>query len=320
VAIRGDIDALPVTEATGLPYASQHAGIMHACGHDIHAAWAVGAARMLARSPAAGDVLVLFQPAEEIGEGARAVLDSGVLGAARAMFGGHVDGRFTLGQVVAQAGAVAASTDTFRVEFVGRGGHGARPHLTDDSVVAAAEFVLALQTIVSRRLDPGVAGVVTVGSVHGGAAANVIPDRVELLGTIRATTVPSRQLLVTEVGRIAAAVATTHRLQATVDVTGGTPPLENSADATAWAREAVTAVLGPDALVPLGFTNMAGEDFSFYGERMPGCFLRVGARHATDEPRDVHTPTFAPAEEAIFVGAAVLAEAARVASRALASA
>lgn len=317
VAIRGDIDALPITEATGLEYASATPGVMHACGHDVHATWAVGAARLLARAPARGDVIVVLQPAEEVGEGARAILDSGALDGVRAIFGAHVDCRFTVGEVVAQPGPLAASTDTFRIALTGGGGHGARPHLADDPVVAAAELVLALQTVVSRRLDPAAPGVVTVGAIHGGQAPNVIPNRVELAGTIRATTVPTRQLLISEVTRLAHAVAATHRLNATVDVGEGTPPLENSSDAATWAVRAAESVLRAGSVVPLGFTNMAGEDFAFYLARMPGCFMRIGARAPGGEVRDVHTPGFAPAEDVIFVGAGVLAECARTASAAL---
>jgi hippurate hydrolase len=317
VAIRGDIDALPITEATGLPYASVHDGVMHACGHDVHATWTVGAACLLSRHPAAGDTLIVLQPAEEVGEGAAAMLDAGALDGARAIFGGHVDRRFPVGQVVAQSGPLAASTDTFRVVLRGRGAHGARPHLALDPVVGAAELVLALQTIVSRRLDPGAAGVVTVGSLHGGRAPNIIPEEVELAGTIRATTGASRALLCDELARMAHAVAATHGLTARVDVSGGTPPLVNSANAAGWAAQAVRTVLGADANVPLGTTNMGGEDFACYLQHLPGCFMRIGAREPDGEPLDVHTPRFAPAEDAVFVGAAVLAECGRVASSAI---
>ncbi|HVZ49642.1 MAG TPA: M20 family metallopeptidase [Gemmatimonadaceae bacterium] len=317
VALRGDIDALPIAEATGLPYASEHDGVMHACGHDVHATWTVGAACLLARYPAAGDTIIVLQPAEEVGEGAVAMLDAGALDGARAIFGGHVDRRFPVGHVVAQAGPLAASTDTFRIVLRGRGAHGARPHLALDPIVGGAELVLALQTIVSRRLDPGAAGVVTVGSRHGGRAPNVIPGELELAGTIRATTAASRTLLCDELARMAHAVAATHGLTAHVDLSEGTPPLVNSADAAAWAVQAVRTVLGADASVPLGMTNMAGEDFACYLQRLPGCFMRIGAREPGGEPLDVHTPRFAPDEDSVFVGASVLAECARVASSAI---
>ena len=318
VAVRGDIDALPVQEATGLPFASRTAGVMHACGHDVHASWAVGAAALLARTPAEGDVLIVLQPAEETGEGAQAVLESGVLDEARAIFGAHVDRRFPLGRVVADAGPLAASADTFEVELVGQGAHAARPHESADPIVGAALLVTALQTVVARRLDPASAGVVTIGTLHAGTASNVIPDRALLGGTLRAVDPRTRQLLQEELRRITAGVAAAHRLEARVAFDLGTPPLVNPPEAARWAREAAAALLGEQGVVPLGTLNLAGEDFAFYLERMPGCFLRVGAREAEGAMVAAHSPHFAPAEESLFVGAAVLAATARVASAALA--
>jgi hippurate hydrolase len=313
IALRGDIDALPITEATGLEFASQTDGVMHACGHDVHASWAVGAALLLARVPAAGDVLIVLQPAEEIGEGAREVLASGALDGVRAIFGGHVDRRFAVGEAVAQEGPLAASTDTFHIVLHGEGAHGARPQEARDPIIGAAELIVALQTIVSRRLDPALPGVLTVGAVHAGRASNVIPETAELTGTIRATTVAARALLVGELERMAHAVAGTHRLTAEVRITDGTPPVVNSRDGAAWAAQAVREILGDGARVPLGTTNMGGEDFAFYLEKMPGCFLRIGAREPGGEHRAAHTPRFYPAEDALFIGAAVLAQCARAA-------
>jgi len=318
VAVRGDIDALPITEATGLPFASGNAGVMHACGHDVHATWAVGAARLLAEHPAAGDVLVVFQPAEELGEGAREVMASGALSDVRAIFGGHVDRRFEVGQVVAQAGPLAASTDTFHIDIEGAGAHGARPHESRDPVVATAAIITALQTLVSRRLDPAQPGVVTVGVVNAGTAHNIIPDRARISGTIRATSPAARELLTSELRRIAEAQAATYGVTATVTLKGGTPPIVNPEQPVAWAREAVTAVLGAGALVPLGTTNMGGEDFAVYMQSIPGCFMRIGAREPGGKVIAAHSPGYYAAEEALFIGAAVLAAAAKVASGALA--
>src|SRR5918999_6484682 len=317
VAVRGDIDALPIQEAAGLAFASRNDGVMHACGHDVHASWAVGAAHLLAREPAVGDVLIVLQPAEETGAGALAILESGALDGAAAIFGGHVDRRFTVGQDVADAGPLAASADTFEIVLHGQGAHAARPHESADPVVGAGALIVAMQTIVARRLNPASAGVVTVGSVHAGTAANIIPDRARLTGTIRAVDPAVRRLLHDEVRRISEGVAATHRLQADVTLDFGTPPLINSPDATTWARRAVAAVLGEEALVPLGFLNLAGEDFAHYLERMPGCFLRIGAREPGGEVVPAHAPRFYAAEESLFVGAAVLAETARIASRVL---
>lgn len=317
VAIRGDIDALPIQEATGLPFASATAGVMHACGHDVHATWAVGAAALLARHPAQGDVLVVLQPAEEIGEGARAILGSGLLGDVRAIFGAHVDRRFTVGQVVAQAGPLAASADNFEIELVGRGAHGARPHEAADPIVGLAALVTALQTIVARRVNPALPAVVTVGMISAGTAPNVIPDRASLQGTMRATDAGTRALLRDALGDIATHVAAAHGLEARVTLGMGVPPVVNDAEAAGWAAVAARAVLGAECVVPLGTPNMAAEDFAFYQEHIRGCFLRVGARRAGEAMIAAHSPQFDVAEEAIAVGASVLAESARRASAAL---
>ena len=317
VAIRGDIDALPIQEGTGLEYSSRNAGVMHACGHDVHATWAVGAAHLLSEHPAAGDVLIVLQPAEEVGKGARAVIESGALDGVSAIFGAHVDRRFPVGTVVAEAGPLAASADNFEIELVGAGAHAARPHEARDPIVGAGALIGALQTIVARRLDPSRAAVVTIGSVNAGSAPNVIPDSAHLTGTLRATDPDTRRLLHEEVKRIAESVATAHRLEARVTVELGPPPIVNPVEASSWARSAAISLLGAASVVPLGFVNLAGEDFAHYMETLPGCFLRIGAREAGTDAIPAHTPRFYAADDSIFVGAAVLAETARVASAAL---
>jgi amidohydrolase len=317
VAIRGDIDALPIQEATGLPFASRTAGVMHACGHDVHAAWALGAAALLTERPADGDVLVVFQPAEEVGEGAAAILSTGVLDDVRAIFGAHVDRRFTVGQVVAQAGPLAASADNFEIELLGRGAHGARPHESADPIVGLAALVTALQTIVARRVNPALPAVVTVGMISAGTAPNIIPDRATMQGTMRATDDTTRALLRDALRDIAQHVAAAHGVEARVSMGMGVPPVVNGEDAARWAATAAAAVLGAASIVPLGTPNMAAEDFAFYLQRIPGCFLRVGARRPGEPVIAAHSPQFDVAEEAIGIGASVLAEAARRASTAL---
>ena len=290
---------------------------MHACGHDVHATWAVGAAGLLAAAPATGDVLIVLQPSEETGSGALDVIETGALNGVAAIFGGHVDRRFGVGQVVADEGPLAASTDTFSIELVGRGAHAARPHESADPIVGTGALIGALQTIVARRLNPATSAVVTIGTVHAGTATNIIPERAVITGTLRAVDPATRKLLREEVERIATATASTYRLDARVTMGIGTPPVVNPPQPTAWAREAVTSMLGRTALVPLGFLNLAGEDFAHYQERMPGCFMRIGAREPGGEAIPAHSPRFTAAESSIFVGAAVLAESARVASAAL---
>jgi amidohydrolase len=318
VAIRGDIDALPIVEATGLSYASTIPGVMHACGHDVHATWAVGAAWLLASNPAAGDVLVVLQPAEETGQGALAILDSGALDDARAIFGAHVDRRFPVGDVVADEGPLAASTDTFEIILSAAGAHAARPHESADPVVGAGAVITALQTIVARRLNPATPGVVTIATVHAGNARNVIPERATLGGTVRAVEPASRALMLGELKRIVGSIAEAHGLQSEVVIDRGTPPIVNPPRETAWARAAAASVVGPEHIVPLGFLNLAGEDFAHYMGSIPGCFLRIGAREPGGDIIPAHAPRFYAAEESIFVGAAVLAECARTASVALA--
>jgi amidohydrolase len=317
VAIRGDIDALPIQEATGLSFASSVDGVMHACGHDVHATWAIGAAIDLLREPARGDVLIVLQPAEEIGAGAAAILQSGELNDVRAIFGGHVDRRFDVGQVIAESGPLAASADSFRITLRGRGAHGARPHEAADPIVAAAALITALQTIVSRRIDPARPAVCTVGSVHAGAADNVIPESAVLTGTLRAMDAPTRAALVREVRQMATAVADAYGVVATVELQPGTPPIVNPEREASWAATATRRLLGAHSVVPFGITNMGGEDFAFYLERIPGCFLRFGARRTGEAPTAAHSPQFDVAEGAIIVGAAVLAACAREASAAL---
>jgi hippurate hydrolase len=319
VAVRGDIDALPINEETGLAYRSQTPGVMHACGHDVHATWAVGAAALLAAEPAAGDVLVLLQPAEEVAWGALAMLESGALDNVAAIFGGHVDRRFAVGEVVAQPGPVAAATDSFEIVLRGRGAHGARPHEGRDPIVGAAALISQLQTLVSRRLPPGEPGVVTIGQLAAGAAPNVIPETARLAGTLRAQTPQVREMLRDGIQEMAQAVAAGHRLAATVEFLDSTPPLINGARETAWAAEEAAALLGEQGLLRLPEPNMGGEDFAYFLASIPGCFVRIGAREAGGDVIAAHSPHFYAADGAIFIGAALLAATARRASAELAA-
>ncbi len=314
IGIRGDIDALPIHEATGLPYQSQVPGVMHACGHDVHATWAVGAAHLLVASPAQSDVVVILQPGEETGQGAKKIIKDGALEGISLIFGAHVDRRFPLGQVVADEGPLAASSDTFSVVATSGGAHGARPHEAPDPVLAIAQFIVAAQSIVSRKLDPASPGVVTLGQLSAGRAPNVIPAQASTGGTIRATLASTRKQIHQEIRNIAAGVSQMFSLPVEVDIKMGPAPVVNPPDATAVARAAVSTVLGSEALVPFGLVNMAGEDFAAYQEQIPGCFMRVGARFADGDVIPAHSPLFYAEDEAIFVGAAVLAECARQAS------
>lgn len=314
VAVRGDIDALPIQEATGLEFASVVPGVMHACGHDVHAAWTIGAAHLLSETPAEGDVFIILQPAEEIGKGALAILETGALDPVKAVFGAHVDRRYPVGKVIVQEGPLAASADNFHVTLIGQGAHGARPHEAVDPIVGLGALITSLQTIVSRRIGPSEPAVLTVGTVQAGTAPNIIPERAALSGTLRAVSVEGRKKLLDGVREISEAVAMTFRLKAEVRIETGPPPIVNPSGPIGWAKQATQRILGDAAIVPLQTVNMAGEDFAFYMEKISGCFLRIGACEEGGRPIPSHSPQFYAAEESIFVGAALLAETARVAS------
>ncbi len=315
VAVRGDIDALPIQEEARCAFASTVPGVMHACGHDVHASWALGAASLIAREPAAGDVVVVLQPAEETGLGAATVVESGVLDDVAMIFGAHVDPRWVVGEAVVQAGPVAAATDEFSITIHGAGGHGARPQLGRDPTVAAAALVMELQTIVSRRVTPGDPAVVTVGELHAGTAPNIIPEQARIAGTLRSTSTATRELLRAGVQQLAAGIANSFSVRCEVGFGAGTPPVVNDEKATQHAATAAEQWLGKAALRALPEPNMGGEDFAVYLETMPGCFLRIGSRLPDDPIVGAHTPQFYARTECVFVGAVVLAEAARRASR-----
>lgn len=308
IALRGDMDALPIQEETGFAWASEHPGMMHACGHDVHTSWLVGAACLLLESQPPRDVYLIFQPAEEIGLGAKAMLDSAAFPNVSAIFGGHVDRRFAVGEVVAQEGPIGASADNFTITLTGRASHGARPHQGIDPIIGASALVMAAQTIVSRKIDPGQPGVISFGTINAGSAANVIPETATLTGTIRAFDPEVRDYLNEALEKMAYDVASTHGLECCADFRRLSPPVINAPEAVAIAASAVQKVLGADAIVPMGHHNMGGEDFAYYQERIPGCFLRIGAREAGTDNIPAHSPAFYAADEAIFIGAAVLAQ------------
>lgn len=314
VALRADIDALPVTEKTGLPFASEISGAMHACGHDGHAAMLVGAAELLLADPPPGPVRLIFQPAEEEGTGASALIEAGALDGVVAIFGGHLDVHFPAGTIFVTPGPVAASTDLLRIRIVGRGGHAARPHEAVDAVVVAGHLVLALQHVVSRGIDPAESAVVTIGRLEAGTAANVIAGSALLEGTVRALKPEVRARLLAEVERVARATAAVHGATSEIEFEHGTPPVVNDEPATQLARKAAERIVGPGRVAPLPAANLAGEDFGFYQERVPGCYVRYGAR-PPGPAHPNHSGGFDFDEAALGWGAAWLAEVARVAGR-----
>lgn len=314
IALRADLDALPIHEETGLPFASQNPGLMHACAHDGHTAMALGAAALLLQDPPPVSVRILFQPAEEVAEGARAMVADGALADVAQIFGGHIDRHYPVGTIAVQAGAMNASTDMFFITVRGRDGHGARPHEALDAVVVGSLLVTALQTIVSREIDPAHPSVITVGSFHAGTAANVIAGQAELSGTIRAQHPDVRKHLHAALRRIASAIGLLHGAQIETRIVEGTPVLLNTPDMAALAREAAMQVCGPEQVVELRSVNMGGEDFAVYLENVAGAYVRFGGRAAGREGFPAHSSRFDFDESVLAFGAAYLAQVARVAA------
>lgn len=313
IALRADMDALPVVEQTGLEFASTREGVMHACGHDGHSSMLVGAAELLVDEPPPVGVRLLWQPAEETADGAEAMVQAGVLEGVAAIFGGHLDRHYPPGALVVTPGAVNASTDLFTIEIQGRQGHGARPHEALDAVVVGSLLVTSLQTIVSREIDPADPSVVSVGSFHAGDAPNVIAGRAVLEGTIRSQSFEVREHLHDSLRRIAESVGTVHNADISVEINRMTPPLINSSAMVQLAREAALEVVDPIDLIELHTVNMGGEDFACYLEEVPGCYIRYGAQVEGREGFPAHSSQFDFHETALATGAAWLAKVARVA-------
>jgi hippurate hydrolase len=304
IALRADMDALPGEENTDLPFASTIEGRMHACGHDAHVAMVLGAARLLAASPPDIGVRFLFQPAEEKGGGARTVIAEGGLEGVSAIFAAHVTQHYRVGEIMAAEGVITAQSDRFAIDVHGRGGHGARPHEAIDAVVIAALLITALQTLVSREVDPLHPSVVTIGSVHAGTAPNVIAETARLEGSIRTTLPEVRDHLHHGIRRMARAFGELHNARLEVRIDPGYPPVVNTPRESQLAWRAAAAVVGERGMVRLEHPSMGGEDFSYYLEEVPGCYMRFGARGEGQEYIPLHSSSFDIHEGVLRVGAA----------------
>ena len=318
VLLRGDMDALPVTEETGLPYASRIPGAMHACGHDLHTAMLVGAARLLSarRAELPGTVIFMFQPGEEGYAGARQMIFEGVLAAAGsppvAAYGLHVtSNRLRCGMFSTRPGPMLAAADQITVTVHGRGGHASQPHRAADPVPVACEIVLALQTLVTRKFDVFDPVVITVGSFHAGTTDNVIPDRATFLATARSFSPQARNALAELVPRLARDIAAAHGLTADAQYAAEYPVTVNDAAEAAFATGVIAEAFGPEQGETAQFPITGAEDFSFVLERVPGAFVMLGACPPDRDPETAPTNHSAVAvfdDAALADGTALYAE------------
>lgn len=304
IGLRADMDALPITEATDLSYKSRTSGKMHACGHDGHTAALLGAARYLAETrDFDGTVHLIFQPAEEDIGGAQRMIDEGLFRRfpCDGVFAFHNMPGFSTGQFAVRSGTIMAAVDLARAAISGPGGHGAVPHETVDPVVAGAAVVTALQTIVSRNVDPAEAAVVTVGAFNAGTTCNIIPDSAKLEISVRSCLPAVRRQLSERVPTIIKGIAEAHGCAAAVDYEFGYPATVNALEETAFARSVAADLRGPHPIVDLHAPRMTSEDFSCMLEAVPGCYFMLG--NGKEAHRKVlHSPGYDFNDELLLIG------------------
>lgn len=318
VALRADLDALPLTDEKAVPYRSTVPGVCHACGHDVHTVTVLGAGLVLAdlarQGLVPGNVRLVFQPAEEVmGVGATDVIDAGALDGVERIFALHCDPREVVGRVGLRVGGITGSADQATIRLTGRGGHTARPHLTADVVYALGEVITRLPAALSRRVDPRAGLSLVWGRVSAGTSPNVIPDRGEVSGTVRCLDVAAWDEARGLVTRLAEEIVAPYGVGCVVDYVRGVPPVMNERNSVAMLAAAARSVLGARGVASTE-QSLGGEDFAWYLEKVPGALLRLGVRAETDDTApDLHRGDFDVDEVAIGIGVRILVASALVA-------
>lgn len=312
VALRADMDALPIIETNDVPYKSQNPGVMHACGHDVHTSSLLGTAHILQtiKDEFEGTVKLIFQPAEEKAPGGASIMiKEGVLENPKpvSIFGQHVATNVPVGKIGFREGMYMASTDELYIKVIGKGGHGAMPDACIDPIVIASHIIVAMQQIISRNKNPKFPSVLTFGKIEGLGATNVIPDEVNIAGTFRAMDETWRAEGLEKMKKLAEGIADAMGGQAIFEVLKGYPFLQNNPELTRKAKAAAIAYMGEENVVDLDLW-MAGEDFAFYTHHVDACFYRLGIRNdAKGITSGVHTPTFDIDEDALAIGPGLMA-------------
>lgn len=314
LGLRADIDALPILEETGLPYASTRNGVCHACGHDIHATVMLGVALTLGRlhdaGKLAGKVRVIFQPAEEtMPGGALAIIEQGVLDGVPRILALHCEPRVDAGMIGTRIGAITSASDTIKIELTGRGGHTSRPHLTEDLVFALAEIAVNVPAVLNRRIDVRSAVSVVWGQIHAGSAPNAIPAAGYMAGTMRCLDGDAWESAGTLLDEVVRQVAVPYGVDVKLEHTRGVPPVVNAEAETDLIERAARAEIGSTSIV-LTPQSMGGEDFAWMTHKIPGAMLRLGTRTPGGETYDLHRGDYIPDEKAIETGIRVMAAAA----------